>query len=487
MLTLVGALLAAFTWSMSTTAILTSAPVALIMGGTGTPDPDQQPGYIPNVQTYYIDQFSSCTFAAACDPISVHTPEQFWPVFGGPSALTFDQSVAQGVIDLDGVLHTEMNSADPPSKIVIFGYSQSGTITTLELRNLQANPATAPPAGQLEAVIIGDPNRPNGGILARAPGLVIPILGVTFSGPIPTDTGYRVTDISFQYDGISDTPQYPIDLLADLNALAGYVYEHSSYPSNNPYGYTPDQLIAAMNDPANQEQYNANTLFVTIPAKNLPVLQPIRDLATSIGVGFLATPILDLLQPTLRTLVELGYDRTIPYGQPTTIGLIPLVNPVTLGLSLVGSAFAGVGAALNDVVGELAPAATTPAPATTNSPIDNLNLAVNKMNTNVASAQTPNINLLSPKQTQLTSTSPSTLTPKKPEKQNLVRASSDFSPHATKPKETSTSSSTTTTKAAATATPTVADTTPAASTKTDATKATSKTNPQSASTADASH
>ncbi|HEY7053218.1 MAG TPA: PE-PPE domain-containing protein, partial [Mycobacterium sp.] len=242
-LSLLGALAIGLTWSISTTAILTSAPVALIMGGTGNPDPSQQPPYMQNVQTYYIDQFSSCTFAASCVPVSTHTPEQFWPVYGGLTGLRFDQSVAQGVVDLDTALRAQLTEADPPSKVVIFGYSQSGTIVTNELRNLAANPATAPPAGQLENVVIGDPNRPHGGILSMLPGFRIPILGVTFNGPMPTDTGYKLVDISFKYDAISDFPQFPIDLLAVANALAGYVYIHGTYPSDNPYGYTPAQLL----------------------------------------------------------------------------------------------------------------------------------------------------------------------------------------------------------------------------------------------------
>ena len=47
---------------------LAANPVALIMGGTGRPNPD--PEYVENVEKYYNNPFSSCTPAATC----VETP-----------------------------------------------------------------------------------------------------------------------------------------------------------------------------------------------------------------------------------------------------------------------------------------------------------------------------------------------------------------------------------------------------------------------------
>ena len=104
-------------------------------------------------------------------------------------------------------------------------------------------------------VLIGNTNRPDGGLFTRFPGLYIPGLNVTFNPPpTPTDTGYATTDIAFQYDPIADFPQFPINLLADINSLAALPIVHLGYP--NPYlpatiplvptalpgGYTPAQL-----------------------------------------------------------------------------------------------------------------------------------------------------------------------------------------------------------------------------------------------------
>ena len=70
----------------------------------------------------------------------------------------------------------------------------------------------------------GDPNLPNGGLAARFPGLSI--LGLTFDGPEPTDTPFDTVVITRQYELIADIPLYPLNLVADLNAVLGFIYVH---------------------------------------------------------------------------------------------------------------------------------------------------------------------------------------------------------------------------------------------------------------------
>lgn len=101
-------------------------------------------------------------------------------------------------------------ATNPGSRVVIFGYSQSSDIATILKAQLGSDPT------------IGNTNRPDGGLFTRFPGLHLPILNITFNPPsTPTDTGYATTDIAFQYDPIADFPQYPPNILADLNAVAG--------------------------------------------------------------------------------------------------------------------------------------------------------------------------------------------------------------------------------------------------------------------------
>ena len=74
---------------------LVALQTALIMGGSGTPMPDQEPGYMENVTSYYIFPNTSCS-GKNCDTVSVFTPEEVWPLYGGLSALTWKQSDPSG-------------------------------------------------------------------------------------------------------------------------------------------------------------------------------------------------------------------------------------------------------------------------------------------------------------------------------------------------------------------------------------------------------
>jgi hypothetical protein len=56
----------------------------------------------------------------------------------------------------------------------------------------------------------------------------------------------------------------------------------------------------------------------------------------------------DLMEPALRDIVEqTGYDRSIPYGQPTTFRLIPIFDPIKLTMDLIADIPEGIQQALN--------------------------------------------------------------------------------------------------------------------------------------------
>ncbi|BBZ27622.1 hypothetical protein MMAD_19170 [Mycolicibacterium madagascariense] len=344
-----------------------AATTALVMGGSGLGNPVVTtdagisipiPNYLPNVEKYYIAPNSTCQ-PSTCRLVPVITPEGLLPPIIGP--ITYDQSVAEGVTDLATALQTQLAS-HPRDQVVIFGYSQSGDIITKTKRTFADNPSGAPSTSQVSFVVAGNTNRPNGGILARFPGVHIPGLNITFDGAAPTDTGYRTTDIAFEYDPVADFPEYPINLLADINSLAGALGVHATYP--NPYlpippgvpffptalpdGYSPAELQQAMSDPANR-QTTGDTTYITIPTKNLPLLQPLLDIGADTHTSFVIKPIVDLVQPTLRVLVDLGYDRTTPYGVPTPARLLPTIDPGTLAAHLAQAVGQGVRQALTDV------------------------------------------------------------------------------------------------------------------------------------------
>jgi hypothetical protein len=57
----------------------------------------------------------------------------------------------------------------------------------------------------------------------------------------------------------------------------------------------------------------------------------------------------DLVQPDLRVLVDLGYDRTAYQDVPTPFGLFPNIDPATVAAELQQGAVQGVNSALADV------------------------------------------------------------------------------------------------------------------------------------------
>ena len=307
LLSVAATVLLAGTQTMTPLVALTAA--ALIMGGTTHPlsvpsdSPDFINSYVNDANNNYIVLTGFCG-SDSCTPVAVATPEQFMPVSG---TMTFDQSVGQGVTNLDQAI----NAQPTGTPIVVFGYSQSARIASIEKGNLAAAGSTLP----LSFVLIGNPNRPNGGILERFQGLQIPILGVTFDGATPTNTNFQTVDITRQYDGWSDFPNNPLNPLADANAAAGIYYVHGNYQG------------VSLGNALYQGAYG-DTKYYLIPSGRLPLLMPLAQL----GVP---DPLLAVVDAPLRVLVETGYDRTISPGQPTPAMLLYFPNPVQTGVNFI--------------------------------------------------------------------------------------------------------------------------------------------------------
>ncbi len=297
---------------------------ALIMGGTGlnplpaTIDIATAENFITPTHPTYTAQF-------------LVTPEKLFPLTGLGS-LTFDASVAQGVTNLNTAIMAQQAAGH---HTIVFGVSQSATVATLEMRHLETlPPGQRPGPDELSFVLIGNPDRPDGGILARLPGISIPFLGFTTYGATPTNA-YPTIDYAIQYDGVADFPQYPIDVFADANAIAGFVFLHPAYSS-----VTSSQIASGVVEPVSPT--DTETTYILIPTQNLPLLDPLR------AIPLVGNPLADLVQPDLRVLVELGYDRTAYQDVPTPFGLFPNIDPATVAAELQQGAVQGVNDALAD-------------------------------------------------------------------------------------------------------------------------------------------
>ncbi len=245
--------------------------------------------------------------------------------------------------------------------MAVLGYSQSADISSLEMLNL-ANPVlnpNPPTANQLGFTLLGDQMNPNGGFFARFPGfpagqpLSFPSLGLTLYGATPSNTIYPTNIYTLEYDGWADFPQYPINVISDLNAFAGIAFVHGTYPSLNPSALPPGYAIQQL--PTSPGYYTnggvTNYYMITTP-NGLPLLEPLRFIP---GIG---NPLADLLQPDLTTIVNLGYGNPNygwsqgPANEQTYFGLFPHYSQALIAQDLINGAQQGGAAFVSDIRAE---------------------------------------------------------------------------------------------------------------------------------------
>jgi hypothetical protein len=326
----------------------TKVTCALIMGGTTAPTPNG--AYIDAVRNQFIEP----THPGYIEYVPVTTPEELWPVTGiarvlglalGPPELfglagpgwpdeplwklsglfdlTARQSLEAGATDLEDAI-----AEHPNEHLVISGYSQGAGVANVVKKRLAEQYPAKTPAPDIDFVLIGDPNLPNGGLVSRFPGLYIPILDFPFNGPAATDTQFDTVEITKRYDGFTDFPLYPLNFIADLNAVLGIVYVHMymfdvSLPADDP-----------TESPAYQGKYG-DTSYYLFANPDLPLFGPLRTL----GVP---EPVIDVFEPFFKVIVETGYDRSIKPWEPTPARLIPPLHPAKLATDLVDAIGEGI-------------------------------------------------------------------------------------------------------------------------------------------------
>ncbi|WP_231967481.1 PE-PPE domain-containing protein [Mycobacterium sp. E136] len=371
-------------------AAVSLAATALIVPGTGTPDANLVDKYRENFRDYYM-QDTACTNDMNCAPnntgdpanegmLGINYPASFWPIplpgwCPNLSCDTFDVSVGKGVDNLDEALQA-LQDLGYDGDIVIAGYSQGARVATIAKMQFASGQwdDLLDQVDSVEFVFIGNPNRPNGGILSRFGALGhIPILDVTTGQPTPTNVGIPTEDWAIRWEGIADFPQYLLNPLAVANSLLGFYYDHGTYLATNedsdpgelPAGYDVDTWREITSHP---EQYPGivdiqkfgDTTYYTVTPKVLPLVRPLHS------IPLIGKPIADLIEPALRVIIEeTGYNRNISFGQPTEIGLLPIFNPITLFFKLVPAVFVGINNFLANfgLTKEIPLSPTTPVPA----------------------------------------------------------------------------------------------------------------------------
>ncbi|HET9875681.1 MAG TPA: PE-PPE domain-containing protein [Mycobacterium sp.] len=302
---------------------------ALVMGPSGFPIPPER--YAETMNELYLHAGSTQI---------VPTPEGLYPVTGVKS-LMLDPSVAQGVQALDNTIQGKISDAGADNPIVVSGFSQSSTVSSQAMQQLaslvNANGQPAVPSDDVHFVLVGDPNAPNGGLMERfnvpigGHSPTIPSLGITFNGATPSDL-YPTDIYTNEYDGFADFPRYPINLLSDINALLGIIFEHATYAVNTPGQIANAILLPGSEDSPTDPCVDCLTNYWMMPTDTLPLLAPLQL------IPFIGTPLYDLLAPDMTVLVNLGYgniggigeDGLItggwdpgPANDPTTFGVFP--------------------------------------------------------------------------------------------------------------------------------------------------------------------
>jgi hypothetical protein len=299
--------------------------VALLPGGSGIPIPP-----VDLVQKAF-DEYLVPNGYGAYAAERVFTPEGLQPIDSGIKSLPFDTSVAQGVTIIEDAITKNIEGGHP---VIVGGISQSATIDSIVMQDIaDGKLGVQPTPEQLAFLLAGNPSNPNGGILERfdlpeeSSHPSIPSLGITFTGATPADTGFPIYNYTLEYDGFADFPRYPLNVVSDLNAIAGIAFVHPDYiqgrgPGPDP---TPEQIANAQELPTS-DGYDGGTTYYILPYEGqLPLAQLIQVIA--------GKPVADLLEPDLRVLANLGYGpdpdigwSTSPADVPTPAGLFPDID-----------------------------------------------------------------------------------------------------------------------------------------------------------------
>lgn len=256
-------------------------------------------GFIPSKQQYE-DFISTVIDGSGLTPPTSYEEVPYNGGFrpfshGGFADLSYDDSVVQGA-----QLLADQQVADGD---LIFGFSQGAVAASLYKATHTGN----------TYVLVGNPSRPNGGVMQRFRGLTIPFVDVTFSGATPVNGDFTV-DVVRQYDGWADFPTYLWNPVAVANAFMGIVLVHG----NTQLELTSEDLELA--EQAGSEYYQfdegSNTAYYVIKTYPVPLLMPF---------DWLPAPILAALDAPLRWFIETAYDRD-DYSQPLRSRLFAPLN-----------------------------------------------------------------------------------------------------------------------------------------------------------------
>ena len=243
--------------------------------------------------------------------------------------------------------------------LIVAGYSLGTMAAEQEKRNLQALKAVdAPSPDQLTFVMIASPLAGNGGIFGRFPGFGIPFVtaGMGAAQPSRYDTTYS----ALMYDTYADFPAYfnPVSLLNSALSIR-YGHPDAYYDPLNPATSYAYLTTVEDNGAGGTDDY------VLYYNPHLPLLGPLRELASLTQTSALIEPVISAIEPLIRVLVDMSYTDRVN-ANPSAPVPFSLITPPA---KIVEALFAVPGA-LSQGVANLASGGH--ANVTPPNPIDNL-------------------------------------------------------------------------------------------------------------------
>lgn len=233
------------------------------------------------------------------DVVTVDYPRSFGLLtLGGPG---YDKSVSIGKQNTIKEIKKAQNG-DPSVPVKLACYSQGADVCTQvndELRRSGYDQSS------VSYLLLGNVDNAEAGVKVRFPyisekGVFIPIAGVTLGNVTPTSASdAQITQLLYEYDFFARAPQYPLNLIADLNAIVGVAMEHGAYRWADPYA--PNNIVSTTPD--------GRITNIMIPVNEVPLLTLAR---------FLGMPrvVADIINPTLKAIIDTGYGP-VPNGPGT--------------------------------------------------------------------------------------------------------------------------------------------------------------------------
>ncbi len=215
-------------------------------------------------------------------------------VISGLFKPTANQSFATGQQALNTAILNAVTNGQP---VVVTGLSE-GTIVIDREEAYLAQAPNAPAPNMLSFVEFANPER---GLAATFLPVGTHIPGVGYTACAAPVSQYDTDIVYTQYDGWADFPDRPWHLLADVNALAGVQYLHTSTAFASPSDAVEVSSVT--------NSLGGTTTTYMIPTSTLPLLMPLEHMGAP-------APIINGLNNFLTPIVNEGYSQYDPNGGP---------------------------------------------------------------------------------------------------------------------------------------------------------------------------